>query len=93
VIVVYFNSVPFGEQQGATITRKQVEVDETIPHGEIWIDLANPTVEEDRKVEDFVGGPVLTRSDPDYTEPLEAHYAENGALYARERPKRARRDT
>jgi hypothetical protein len=33
VIVVYSNSIPFGEQQGATITRKLVEVDETIPAG------------------------------------------------------------
>ena len=65
MIVVYSNSIPFGEQQGATITRKLVEVDETIPHGAIWIDLANPTVEEDRKVEDFVGGPIPTKSDPD----------------------------
>ena len=81
MIVVYSNSIPFGEQQGATITRKLVEVDETIPAGAIWIDLANPTVEEDRKVEDFVGGPIPTKSDPDYTEPLEAHYAENGARY------------
>jgi magnesium transporter len=83
VIVVYFNSIPFavGEQQGITIARKQLEVDETIPPGAIWIDLIDPPVEEDRKVEDFVGGPVPTKSDPDYTEPLEAHYAENGVRY------------
>src|SRR5271167_1785281 len=81
VIVVYFNSIPFGEQHGATIACKQVEVGETIPQGAIWIDLFNPTITEDRKVEDFVGGPVPTKSDPDYTEPLEAHYAENGARY------------
>jgi len=83
VLVVYVNSIPFavGEQQCASITRKQVEVDETIPQGALWIDLIDPTIEEDRKVEDFVGGPVPTKSDPDYTEPLEAHYAENGARY------------
>jgi hypothetical protein len=39
VIVVYFNSIPFGERHGATIACKQVEVDETIPQGAIWIDL------------------------------------------------------
>jgi magnesium transporter len=81
VIVVYFNSIPFGERHGATIACKQVEVDETIPQGAIWIDLINPTVKEDRKVEDFVGGPAPSKSDPDYTEPLEALYAENGARY------------
>jgi magnesium transporter len=81
VIVVYFSSIPCGKQQGAAIACKRLEVDETIPQGAIWIDLINPTVEEDRKVEDFVGGPVPTKSDPDYTEPLEAHNAENGARY------------
>ena len=81
MIVVYFSSIRPGEQQGATITRKQVEVDETIPRGALWIDLISPTAEEVRKVQDFVGGPVPTKSDPDYTEPLEAHYAEHGARY------------
>src|SRR3974390_1340917 len=81
MIVVYFSSIRPGERQGATITRKQVEVDETIPRGALWIDLISPTAEEVRKVEDFVGGPVPTKSDPDYTEPLEAHYAEHGARY------------
>ena len=83
MIVVYANSTPFavGEQHRATIARKQLEEDETIPPGAIWIDLMDPTVEEDRKVEDFIGGPVPTKSDPDYTEPLEAHYAGNGAHY------------
>jgi magnesium transporter len=81
VIVVYFNSIPLREQHCTTIACKQVEVGETIPQGAIWIDLFNPTITEDRKVEDFVGGPVPTKSDPDYTEPLEAHYAENGTRY------------
>jgi len=83
VIVVYVNSIPFavGEQHRATIARKQLEANETIPPDAIWIDLMDPTVEENRKVEDFIGGPVPTKSDPDYSEPLEAHYASNGAHY------------
>jgi hypothetical protein len=81
VIVVYFNSIPCGEHQGAAIACKRLEVDETIPQGAIWIDLINPTVEEDRKVEDFVGGPVPTKSDPDYTEPLEARSYRSQAMF------------
>ena len=40
-----------------------------IPLSAIWIDLIEPTVEEDRKVQEFVGVPVPTKADPDYTEP------------------------
>ena len=52
-----------------------------IPPSAIWIDLIEPTVEEDRKVQEFVGVPVPTKADPDYTEPPEAHYSENGVRY------------
>ena len=83
MIVVYVNSAPFGtaESDRVIIARKRLEKDERIPPGAIWIDLTDPTVEEDRKVEDFIGVTVPTKSDSDYTEPLEAHYAENGAHY------------
>jgi magnesium transporter len=52
-----------------------------IPPGTIWIDLIAPTVEEDCMVEKFVGAPIPTKADPDYTEPPETHYAENGVRY------------
>ncbi len=52
-----------------------------IPEGTIWIDMIEPTLEEDQKVQAYVGAPVPTRSDPDYSEPPEAHYAENGVRY------------
>ena len=52
-----------------------------IPPHAIWIDLVDPTIEEDRQVQDFVGVPVPTRADPDFTEPPEAHYSENGVHY------------
>jgi magnesium transporter len=82
VIVVHVNSIQSaaGDQHPATIVQKRLGEDETIPPGAIWIDLVDPTVEENRKVEDFIGGTVPIKSDPDYTEPLEAHYAENGCL-------------
>jgi hypothetical protein len=36
------------EPNRAIIARKQLEEDERIPPGAIWIDLTDPTVEEDR---------------------------------------------
>ena len=49
--------------------------------GAVWIDLVSPTAEEDKRVQAFVGAPVPTKADPDYTEPPEAHYSENGVRY------------
>ena len=63
----------------ATVRRQLLEPSELqIPPCAIWIDLIEPTVEEDRKVQEFVGVPVPTKADPEYTEPPEAHYSENG---------------
>ena len=58
-----------------------LEPAEPIPPGAIWIDMIEPTAEEDRKVQDFVGVLVPTKADPDYAEPPEPHYAENGVRY------------
>ena len=66
----------------ATVRRQLLETSELqIPPCAIWIDLIEPTVEEDRTVQEFVGVPVPTKADPDYTEPPEAHYSENGVRY------------
>ena len=66
----------------AAVRRHLLEPPELqIPPCAIWIDLIEPTVEEDRKVQEFVGVPVPTKADPDYTEPPEAHYSENGVRY------------
>jgi magnesium transporter len=68
-------------EKSASIGPKQLAEDETIPQNAIWIDLIRPTNDEDRKVQDFVGASVPSRSDQDYTEPLETFYAENGVQY------------
>ena len=66
----------------ATVRCKLLEPSELqIPPCAIWIDLIEPTIEEDRKVQEFVGVPVPTKADPDYTEPAEALYSENGVHY------------
>jgi magnesium transporter len=85
VIIVHAIVKPAAASDGsvtATVQCKLLEPSELqIPPGAIWIDLIEPTVEEDRKVQEFVGVPVSTKADPDYTEPSEAHYSENGVHY------------
>ena len=85
VIIVHAIVKPAAASDGsatATVRRQLLEPSELqIPPCAIWIDLIEPTVEEDRKVQEFVGVPVPTKADPDYTEPPEAHYSENGVRY------------
>jgi hypothetical protein len=85
VIVVHAIMKPSAGSNGsatATVGRQLLEPSEPqTPPTAIWIDLVEPTVEEDRKVQEFVGVPVPTKVDPDYTEPPEAHYSENGVHY------------
>jgi hypothetical protein len=58
----------------ATVWRKLLEPSEPqIPPGAIWVDLIEPTAEEDRKVQEFVGVRVPTKADPDYTGEGHAH--------------------
>jgi magnesium transporter len=83
VIIVHYVEKPPPEDAagGALVARKQIEPAEPIPPGAVWIDIFQPTVEEDRKVEQYLGCKLSTRADPDYSEPPEAHYAEGGARY------------
>jgi magnesium transporter len=87
VIIVHAIVKPAAASDGsttATVRRKLLEPSELqIPPCAIWIDLIEPTIEEDRKVQEFVGVPVPTKANPDYTEPPEAHYSENGVRYLR----------
>ncbi|MGB7976113.1 MAG: hypothetical protein WCF81_17600 [Roseiarcus sp.] len=71
---------------GATATsvglqRKILDPAEPIPPGAVWIDMVEPTVDEDRKVERYLGSKVPSRSDPDFAQPAESYYAENGVRY------------
>jgi hypothetical protein len=78
----------------ATVRRQVLEPSDLhIPRSAIWIDLIRPTlVEEDRKVQAFVGVPVPTKADPIICrEPPEAHYSENGVRYLHARSSSANR--
>ena len=63
------------------LERKILDPVEPIPPGAIWIDMVAPNADEDRKVETFLGSKVPSRTDPDFAEPSESYYAENGVRY------------
>jgi magnesium transporter len=54
---------------------------EPIPANALWIDLVEPTREEDRKAEQHLGISVPTREEMSDIEPSELLYTENGARY------------
>src|SRR5690348_5339403 len=43
--------------------------------------MVAPSPDEDRRVEAYLGCKVPSRSDPDFAEPAESYYAENGVRY------------
>jgi hypothetical protein len=51
------------------LERKVLDPVEPIPPGAIWIDMVEPTVDEDQKVERYLGAKVPSRSDPDFAQP------------------------
>ena len=63
------------------LQRKILDPAEPIPPGAVWIDMVEPTVDEDRKVEGYLGSKVPSRSDPDFAQPAKSYYAENGVRY------------
>lgn len=54
---------------------------EPLPLDAVWIDLMEPTREEDHRVEQHIGIAIPTRDDMNDLEPSEILYAENGARY------------
>lgn len=54
---------------------------EAVPPEAIWIDLLNPTREEDARVEARLGISIPTREETENIEPSEVLYVENGVRY------------
>lgn len=52
-----------------------------IPEGTVWIDLLNPTAEEDRLIEQHLGISIPTREEMHDLEPSEIIYTEAGARF------------
>jgi magnesium transporter len=70
-------------EAGATVglERKLLDPAEPVPPGAVWLDMVEPSLDEDHKVEGYLGCKVPSRSDPDFTEPPELYYAEDGVRY------------
>jgi magnesium transporter len=84
VIIVHYvaNTGQVGETAGiAPVARQVLGPADPIPPGAIWLDMVAPTASEDHKVEQYLGCKVPSRGDPDFTEPPESYYAENGVRY------------
>ena len=84
MIVVHFVAAAAssgGRPALSPIERKALEPFEPIPPAAIWIDMIEPTAEEDQKVQAYLNCKIPTRADPDFSEPPEAHYAEDGVRY------------
>ena len=53
----------------------------------MWIDMIEPTIEEDPRVQHqhYLNCKIPTRTDPDFAEPPEADYAADGVRYLQAR--------
>lgn len=72
---------PRGANGEGGLDRRRLGPDEPIPVDAPWIDLVDPTPEEDRKAEAFLKVSVPTREDMKDIEPSELLYTEDGARY------------
>lgn len=83
MLVVHYVAKPqHAEAKGALpVARRVLEPGAPIPPGAVWIDMIDPTQQEDEQVQSYLGCKVPTRGDPDYAEPPEAYYAEDGVRY------------
>ncbi len=63
------------------LERRPLDPHEPIPESTTWIDLVQPTRQEDHRVEAFLGIAVPTREEMQDIEPSEVIYAEHGARY------------
>jgi magnesium transporter len=61
--------------------RRQNSIEESVPDEVVWIDLLEPTPEEERKIEKFLGIEVPTREEMREIESSNRLYEEHGALY------------
>jgi magnesium transporter len=66
---------------GQGLKRHDAVAGDEVPEGAIWIDLIEPSVEEEKKIEKFLGIEVPTREEMKEIETSSRLYEENGALY------------
>jgi magnesium transporter len=66
---------------GSRFERRVLATDGPIPPDAVWIDLVEPTREEDARVETYLGISIPTREEMSDIEPSELLYQEDGARY------------
>jgi magnesium transporter len=82
VIIVHYVAKTVAETAAITpVSRRVLEAAEPVPPGTVWLDMVEPTVAEDQKVEHYLGCKIPSRADPDFAVPPESYYAENGVRY------------
>jgi magnesium transporter len=67
--------------QGTSLARQPIGADGSIPDSAVWIDLINPTPQEDKPIERSLGIAVPTREEMQEIEVTSRLYVENGARY------------
>jgi len=67
--------------RGTTLERRVIEEPLEAPEGAVWYDLFNPTLAEDKLVEQALGVAVPTREEMQEIEVSSRLYVENGARY------------
>jgi magnesium transporter len=72
---------PVAAGSAESLNRIAWQPDEPIPADALWIDLVEPTREEDRLVETHLGISIPTRQEMADIEPSEILYRENDARY------------
>jgi magnesium transporter len=84
VLIVHYavKTQPVAEAAATVgLERKLLDPVEPVPPEAVWIDMVEPSLDEDHKVERYLGCKVPSRSDPDFAEPSELYYAEDGVRY------------
>ena len=81
MIIVYRSPDATSADTPARFDRHLMSASEAIPADALWIDLVEPTREEDAKVEAFLGVSIPTREEMSDIEPSELLYTEDGARY------------
>lgn len=67
--------------RGTALEPQPLESGQGIPEAAVWLDLYNPTLEEDKLVENLVGVAIPTREEMQEIEISSRLYIENGARY------------
>jgi magnesium transporter len=81
MILIHIPSQVEGREGTESLDRHVMKMGEAIPDNALWIDLIEPTREEDRMVETHLGIQIPTREEMADIEPSEILYTESNARY------------